>query len=423
MAEGLFTVAPDGSLVVDQREGQPSTALDERLSTFAEPVHTTALQTHYRVTATSIWRARREGLSLEDITHALETYCEGDRPASLLADVELWSQQIDRLWLETDQGRLILRSQNPRLISAVLRQPTLRRFIKQKIDTHALELRAETETSLMQAFDDAQYPMLDRRREEHATAAPRSNAKPTGRRRRRKKGSQKRPPQEAADPMHTAPIPPTSASAQTDDLFDVFRSQLANRCQAITRTGRRCKNRVRPPDDYCRIHMELASIGPDDDQTVFSQHTFQYMLNTGLITAEQMAWFRSGLIVAIGLSTWLLNSLLMWIGVGWLDLPLSSWFIAPIAFLLICGLVSQLVPEGNLKVILLLLLVSFLSILMGFLNKEGLILNICSVLIPFVLPLYLLYRYSLSGWWSLLFIPVGIFVGWAFYHILEASSE
>jgi hypothetical protein len=60
---------------------------------------------------------------------------------------------------------------------------------------------------------------------------------------------------------------------------------------------------------------------------------------------------------------------------------------------------------------------------MDFFNKEGLILNICFVLIPFVLPLYLLYRYSLSGWWGLLLFPVGIFAGWVFYHILEQSSE
>jgi hypothetical protein len=59
--------------------------------------------------------------------------------------------------------------------------------------------------------------------------------------------------------------------------------------------------------------------------------------------------------------------------------------------------------------------------LMDFFNKEELILNICFVLILFVLPLYLLYPYSLSGWWALLFIAVGLY-GRAFYHILDDAS-
>lgn len=55
----------------------------------------------------------------------------------------------------------MLRSNNQLLISAMLRQPTLSRFIKQKIDANSLELQVETDTDWMRAFDEAQYPMLD----------------------------------------------------------------------------------------------------------------------------------------------------------------------------------------------------------------------------------------------------------------------
>jgi len=426
MSEGVFTIESDGLLAVEKHKGQLSAALDEILSTFAEPVHTTAFRSHYRITSASIWKARRQGLSLDDITHALETYGETDIPTNLLDDVELWSQQIDRLWLETNEGRLVLRSQNPRLISAILRQRMLRRFIKQKVDVNSLELRVDMEPDLMQAFDDAQYPILDRRREANAVSAPheaRSAANPTGRRRKRQKGPQNRQSLEVEVPKLTAPLPPSRASVRTDDFFDVFGSQLAPRCQARTRTGRQCRNRAQPSAVYCRIHMKLAPLEPDATQIAFSQDTFRQMLDIDSITIVQMALFRVGMNVALGLITWLLNTLFMWIGTGWLGLPLASWYIAPIAFLFTCWLVSKFVFRVSLKAIMLLLFFFNLSMLMDCFNKEGLILNICFVLIPFVLPLYLLYQHSLSGWWALLFIPVGLYGGRAFYHILDDASE
>ncbi len=425
MAEGLFTVEPDGSLMVEKHKEQPSVALDELLATFAEPVHTTASRSHYRLTAASIWRTRRSGLSLLDITHALETHCETDIPDSLMADVELWSQQIDRLKLEIDQGRLVLRSNNPLLIPAVQRQHALRRFIKQKIDTHTLELQADMESDLMQAFDGAQYPILDQRRAEPTASVPRQAPldEPSPGQHRTANGGQKRQPA-IEKPERTVPRPPARASRRTDDLFNVFRSSLSHQCQATTRMGRQCKNRVRPPGRYCRIHMEMAALRADDTETAFSQDTFYQLLDIdSSITVVQMALFRVGISVVIGLGTWLVHTLIMWIGAGGFDLPLASWYTIPIALILACWLVSLLVFAGSIKAILVLLVVSQLSILMDFFNKDGLILNICFVLIPFVVPLYLLYRYSLSSWWSLLFMPAGLFAGWMFYYILDESSE
>jgi hypothetical protein len=168
--------------------------------------------------------------------------------------------------------------------------------------------------------------------------------------------------------------------------------------------------------------MELNALELGDIQTA-SYDSFKQLLDLGLVTVEQMALFRVGIGVVIGLSTWLLNMLFMWIGAGWFGLPLASWYTAPITFLLTCWLVSKLVFEGRLRTSLLLLLVSLLSILMDFFNKEGLILNICFVLIPFALPLYLLYRYSLSSWWSLLLVPAALFMGRVFYQILDTSPE
>jgi hypothetical protein len=40
------------------------------------------------------------------------------------------------------------------------------------------------------------------------------------------------------------------------------------------------------------------------------------MLQAGLITLAQLAMVRTGILMGIGLCTWLLYALLMWVGVG-----------------------------------------------------------------------------------------------------------
>ena len=62
-----------------------------------------------------------------------------------------------------------------------------------------------------------------------------------------------------------------------------------------------------------------------------------------------------------------------------------------------------------------------LDVLGDFFNKEGLILNICFVLFPLILPGYVLYAYSLSLWWGVLAFPAGLIAGLIFYAILDSE--
>jgi hypothetical protein len=120
---------------------EDTTALDATLSAFAEPASTTETQSLYQLTAASIWRARRQGRSLADILQTLETHSQTEIPANVRADIERWSRQIDRLTLEADQGRLLLRSDNPLVITAVRSHRTLGAFVTDQIDA-TLELGA-----------------------------------------------------------------------------------------------------------------------------------------------------------------------------------------------------------------------------------------------------------------------------------------
>ena len=54
-------------------------------------------------------------------------------------------------------------------------------------------------------------------------------------------------------------------------------------------------------------------------------------------------------------------------------------------------------------------------------HKEGLILNICFVVIPVVGPAVVLSRYGLSLGWVFLCFPFGIGLGMLFYAILNSS--
>jgi hypothetical protein len=131
---GSLTIQPDGSLAVQKHLGEDTAALDATLSTFAEPASTTETQSLYQLTAASIWRARRQGLSLANILQTLETHSPIEMPANVRADIERWSKQIDRLSLEANQGRLLLRSDNPLVITAVRSHRTLGAFVADQID-------------------------------------------------------------------------------------------------------------------------------------------------------------------------------------------------------------------------------------------------------------------------------------------------
>ena len=161
MLPGALTVQDDGTLTVVQRPDEDTAAFEATLSRFTELVCPTAGQRVYRLTAASIWRARRAGLTLEEVLQTLETSSTTALPPHVRADLERWSRQIDRLTLEADQGRLLLRSTHPLALTAVQRHRTLGTFITHQLDAATAALRADAYPELVQTFDACGYPVLD----------------------------------------------------------------------------------------------------------------------------------------------------------------------------------------------------------------------------------------------------------------------
>ena len=87
-SEGSLTIQPDGSLAVNKHPGEDTAALDAALAAFAAPASATEPRRTYQLTAASLWRARRHGLSLTDILRTLEMYSQTEVPANVRADIE-----------------------------------------------------------------------------------------------------------------------------------------------------------------------------------------------------------------------------------------------------------------------------------------------------------------------------------------------
>jgi Helicase conserved C-terminal domain len=408
MPQGALTVQDDGTLTVLQRPDEDTAALEAALSGFTDLVCPTAGQRVYHLTAASIWRARRGGLALEEILETLETYSITALPPRVRADIERWSRQIDRLTLEADHGRLLLRSPNPLALTAVRRHRTLGAFITHQLDATTVALRPAAYPELVQTFDACGYPVLDRVpagwKPDEVSALPAAS-----------------PARSVVPPL---PLPVPTGGRRAVRVEGLYR--LPRQCQATTKAGRQCKNRTQPASMFCRVHTEWSSQAmPSATYTANARLASQFLegrLASGLVPLPQLAVYRVVVLIGIGLLTWLLSLLLIRLSEGVLSLPLPPWLVVGLAWAGTCGLVGRLGARLGVVASLHLVLLMVISVVLDCLHKEGLILNLCFVGIPVVLLAVLLARLALSWGWVFVCFPVGIVLGLFFYTFLDAMS-
>ena len=86
------------------------------------------------------------------------------------------------------------------------------------------------------------------------------------------------------------------------------------RCQAITRSGRQCKNRARPHTAYCRVHAGGVGQAASREMAflpLLALHTYMAGFKEAeALSHERMARARVGVLMWVGLGTWLLAHLL-----------------------------------------------------------------------------------------------------------------
>jgi hypothetical protein len=389
-----------------QRPDEDTAAFEATLSRFSELVCPTAGQRVYRLTAASIWRARRAGLTLEEVLQTLEISSTTALPPQVRADLERWGGQIDRLTLEADQGRLLLRTTHPLVLTAVQRHRTLGPFIIHQRDATTVVLRLDTYPALVQTFDACGYPVLDRVpagwQPEVAPVLP------------------------AANPVRPVvqPLPAPAGRRRTPHVEGLRR--LPRQCQATTQAGRRCKNWVQPPARFCRVHAQWSpqarSRASYTPQARLASQVLEDRLVRGLVTLPQLAVYRVTVLMGLGLLTWLLALVLRRLGGSTLSLALPTWVVAGLAVVGTCGVVGRLGARLGLVASLQMVLLLVTSVVLDCLHKEGLILHLCFVVIPVVLPAVVLAHWGLSLGWVFVCFPVGIVLGLLFYTFLDAMS-
>jgi len=136
----------------------------------------------------------------------------------------------------------------------------------------------------------------------------------------------------------------------------------------------------------------------------------------------QLAVYRVTVLMGLGLCTWLLALLLRWLGEDTLSLALPAWVVAGLVLVGTCGLVGRLGARLGLVASLQMVLLLVTSVVLDCLHKEGLILHLCFVVIPVILPAMALAHWALSLGWVFVCFPVGIVLGLLFYTFLDAMS-
>ena len=140
------------------------------------------------------------------------------------------------------------------------------------------------------------------------------------------------------------------------------------------------------------------------------------------MTLPQLSVYRVTVLMGIGLMTWLMALLLMRLSGGAFSLALPPWLVAGLSLVGTCGLVGRLGARIGVTASLHLLLLLVTSMVLDCLHKEGLILHLCFVVIPVVIPAVLLSHLALSLGWVFVCFPVGVVLGLLFYTLLDAMS-
>jgi XPB/Ssl2-like helicase family protein len=308
MPPGALTVQDDGTLTMVPRPDEDTAAFEAALTRFADLVCSTAGQRVYRLTAASLWRARRAGLTLDELLQTLETASMTALPPQVRADLERWSRQIDRLTVEAGQGCLVLRSIHPLVLTAVQRHRTLGTFIIHQRDATTVVLRPDAYPALIQTFDACGYPVLDR-----VPAGWQPEAAPV------------LPAATLVQPV-VRPLPAPTGRRRTACVEGLRR--LPRQCQATTQAGRRCKNRVQPGATFCRVHApwspQARARVPYTPPARLATQILEGRLAPGLVPLPQLAVYRVTVLMGIGLLTWLLSLFLMWLAESTLSLALPA---------------------------------------------------------------------------------------------------
>ena len=154
-------VQSDRSLLLEVDNDLYSAARDE-LGRFAELEKSPEHIHTYRITPLSLWNAASAGLSAEEAVAVLERFSKFDLPGNVLTDIKEYISRFGRLKLtKSDEGHLLLKSEDPMLVAEVARNRGIQPHVLEQIDRNTLRIDPRMRGHVKQALVQFGYPAED----------------------------------------------------------------------------------------------------------------------------------------------------------------------------------------------------------------------------------------------------------------------
>ena len=158
--ENPLIVQSDRSVLLEVDNPRYHEARD-RLSRFAELEKSPEHIHFYRITPLSIWNAAAAGMSGAEMVEALAEFSRYDLPRNVVRDIEDYVRRYGLVRLVSEGDRLILRSEDPFILTEVERSSLTSKFLLGRLDDGSLELDPACRGSMKQAMVKIGYPVED----------------------------------------------------------------------------------------------------------------------------------------------------------------------------------------------------------------------------------------------------------------------
>jgi len=133
----------------------------QALAGFAELVKSPEYIHTYRITPLSLWNAAASGLAPEQVLESLSTYSKYGVPPSIVKDIQDYMNRFGLIRLEQESGDLRLVSDDPLLLTELLRYDSLQPYVEEQLAPGVYKLKAFSRGLIKQELIRLGYPVQD----------------------------------------------------------------------------------------------------------------------------------------------------------------------------------------------------------------------------------------------------------------------
>ncbi|MDR1205330.1 MAG: helicase-associated domain-containing protein, partial [Peptococcaceae bacterium] len=130
----------------------------DALSGFAEMVKSPEYIHTYKLTQLSLWNAASAGLTPERVIEELRRFAKHEPPPIVISRVLDWGKRYGRVKLLIENGRFILRCDDPYIAAELENTKTVAKYLIRRLDPVTFEMDLAYRGHIKQALILAEYP-------------------------------------------------------------------------------------------------------------------------------------------------------------------------------------------------------------------------------------------------------------------------